>query len=85
MPLLYHHIDGDYEVQLHLSSDGSYDLSWHDHMANGWEEAYTDLALALARLAVLERAVRTDAAFVHGEAAFATAARTFFDAELGVS
>ena len=47
-------------MALPIRIDRGYTLAWTDHVANHWGEHYDSLAVALARLAVLQRAAEDD-------------------------
>jgi hypothetical protein len=49
--------DLEYAATITKGADGQWRLWWTDHVANEWTETYTDLAVALARLATLHHGV----------------------------
>ncbi|PYE13454.1 hypothetical protein DFR67_1168 [Williamsia limnetica] len=55
-------------------------LWWTDNAANEWSETHTDLATALARLAVLQHCITHTEGFAHTDPHdFASAAAPFLD------
>lgn len=58
-------------------------LWWTDRAANEWTETYSDLGIALTRLAVLHQCVSTNEGFAHTEPAdFAAAAAAFLESAI---
>lgn len=72
----YHNDEFEAEIK---RVDESFMLWWGDYVANEWTETYDDLAVAVARLAVLIDAVAHDAFMNDEPAEFAASARTWLD------
>lgn len=53
----------DFSAIIVNNEDGTWKLTWNDHVANEWSETYNALAHALMRLALLITSTSLDALF----------------------
>lgn len=74
--VLMHYHNDEFESEV-IAVDGGFELRWSDYVANEWVEAYDELAVAVARLALLIDVVKNDDLFRDEPAVFARNARSW--------